>query len=179
MLATAGGATAREISLSRFSGGPVKSFGWLARRGEILLQLESGSERDIVRLLRSLSRDFSGDDFINKLMKPLTLRLRADERAGSTRRLIRFNQMVEHHSLVVGRASLQKSCIPLLLETAPDADEISVLLKVIRLTGQGFCVDTFENSTGTLSETFIRCYDHHLLWSTDGKLQVKLTCVEP
>lgn len=54
--ATAGGAMTREISFSRVSGGPVKSFGWPVRGGDILLQLESGSERDMMRLLRLLSR---------------------------------------------------------------------------------------------------------------------------
>lgn len=173
MLATAYGATAREISFSRVRIEPVKSFGWLARRGELLSQLESGSGRQAARVLRNQSHEFSGDDFINKLMKPLGKWLRADERTGSARRLTRFNHLIKHHALAVGRRSHRQFSMPLLLEVSPDADETGVLLEVIRLTGQGFCVDVFTTASGPVSASVIRCYDHHLLWRSEGGVQVK------
>jgi len=170
--ATSRGATSLEISLSRVEMEPVNSYGWPARRGEILSQLESGSERQVARIIRSLSRDFTGDDFINKLMKPLAEWLRADERTGFARRLKRFHRVVEHRSMAAGRISFRKRYLPLLLEIPDDVDDTYILLEVIRLTEQGFCVDILTSSSGPLSKAVIRFYAHHLVWGTDGKLRV-------
>ncbi|MDF7629933.1 hypothetical protein PUG46_11710 [Erwiniaceae bacterium L1_55_4] len=169
---TAQGATTREISRSRARQEPIKSYGWSARRGDILSQLETGTDRQLISLTRSLSRDFSGDDFINNLMRPLADWLLADERRGCHRRLTRFSQLIEQQSLAAGRISLRKGFVPLLLEIADNVDDIYVLLEVIRLTGQGFCVDLLASSSGPLSKAFKSCYDHHLIWGSDRKSRI-------
>jgi len=170
---SASGATAQEISDSRCGIQAVPDYGWSARLGEMILQLDTGSDRQLTRLMRSLSRDFCGDDFINRLMKPLGQWLRRDIRTGSAARLVRFQDLVELHSIFVGRASVRAGSTPLLLELTEEADDTDVLLEVIRLTGQGFCVDVFDPSSGPLSVSVRRCYDHHLQWCDDDTICFK------
>lgn len=168
MLSSALGATAREISANLGESKPLRSYGWCVRRGEMLDKLESGSDRALARLVRCLSRDFSGDDFVRKLMKPLGLWLRHDERAGSAIRLVRFQDIVELHAINVARASHRAGSPPLLLEITDSAEETDVLLEVIRLTAQGFCVDVFDPACGPVYSAVTRSYEHHLVWAEEG-----------
>lgn len=169
---SAGGATASEISLSRSKTEPVKTAGWSARRGELLALLESGSDRQLIRAIRSLSLDFVGDDFINSLMKPLCRWLRDDERGGANRRFSRFRDVTKHHHHCVARAALRAEGVPLLLEIAVGADDTDMFLEAIRLTGQGFCVDVVKYPSASLSEGILHYYDHHLqLKHTPGCVQ--------
>lgn len=160
MLTNARGATAQEIRDSRQRTTRVMTFGWPARRGDILACLESGSDRQLMRVIRRLSRDFAGDDFVRSLMRPLCRWLREDRRRGAARRLARFENATEHHHACVTRAAFREASIPLLLEIADDAQPTDVLLEAIRLTAQGFSVDVCARASARLRKG----YDHHLVW---------------
>lgn len=143
------------------------SAGWMARRGELLWQLETGSHRQLLRTVRNLAGDYSSNDFINELMKPLNRWLREDARSGAKQRLMRFHDAVLHHSDCVKREALRHRDMPLLLEVMSQRDETEIWLEAIRLTGQGFCVEVDEKAENLMNSPERR-HEHHLLWCGAG-----------
>ncbi|MBY4837069.1 hypothetical protein HX773_03330 [Pantoea sp. B9002] len=174
MALTAGGATLWQIYQGRHCGLDYSSSGWVARRGDLLRQLELGSDRELARTVRNLAGDYSSDDFVNVLMKPLNRWLRDDTRRGASRRLTRFHEAIVHHSDCVKRASARQQQMPLLLEVVSTGDETEVWLEAIRLTGQGFCVDVDQTSQPMLYGSESR-HDHHLLWCGAGISHERMT----
>ncbi|MFJ5158642.1 hypothetical protein ACIP6T_05655 [Pantoea sp. NPDC088449] len=167
MSLTAGGATLWQIHQEKKGEADYSSSGWLARRGDMLRQLELGSDRELARTVRNLAGDYSSDDFINILMKPLNRWLRDDTRRGAARRLARFHQAITHHSNCVTRASTRQKSMPLLLEVVSVSDETEIWLEAIRLSGQGFCVEIDRTSQPMRYGSESR-HDHHLLWCGAG-----------
>ena len=163
---TSGGATLRQIQHQHHHTVPYAA-GWTARRGDLLWQLELGSDRELMRTVRTMASDYSSDDFINILMKPLNVWLRDDTRCGASRRLSRFHDAVSHHSGCVMRAASRQNDTPLLLEVVSVGDQTEIWLEAIRLSGQGFCVEVDERSQGNRVET-ARPHEHHLLWCGAG-----------
>ncbi|WP_058709180.1 hypothetical protein [Pantoea stewartii] len=164
MSANAHGATAQEMHDGRRQSEGVMTYGWPARRGEILNSLEFGSDRQLIRVIRSLSRDFAGDDFVRSLMRPLCSWLREDQRRGAARRLARFEHVTEHHHACVTRAASRSASVPLLLEIAGEVQNTDVLLEAIGLTAQGFSVDVCVDTSVPLPAHQRKSYDHHLIW---------------
>ncbi|KNC05355.1 hypothetical protein HS962_19110 [Pantoea sp. BIGb0393] len=167
MALTAGGATLWQIYQGRHCGLEYTSSAWMARRGDVLRQLEIGSDRELARTVRNLAGDYSSDDFIEVLMKPLNRWLRDDTRRGASRRLARFHDAILHHSDCVKRASSRQQNMPLLLEVVSKGDETEIWLEAIRLTGQGFCVDVDQASPPIRYGSESR-HNHHLLWCGAG-----------
>ncbi len=167
MALTAGGATLRQIHHERYHGLPYTTSGWAARRGDLLWQLEMGSDRQLVRTVRNLASDYSSDDFINALMKPLNLWLRDDTRRGAARRLSRFHDAITHHSGCVTRAASRQHDTPLLLEVMSVANDTEIWLEAIRLSGQGFCVEVQDVPYNNREESSPG-HAHHLLWCGAG-----------
>ena len=166
MTLTSGGATLRQIQHQGHADVPYAT-GWAARHGDLLWQLELGSDRALMRTVRNLASDYSSDDFINILMKPLNEWLRDDTRRGASRRLSRFHDVVAHHSSCVMRAASRQNDTPLLLEVASVGDETEIWLEAIRLSGQGFCVEVDDSAQHERIES-ARPHEHHLFWCGAG-----------
>lgn len=100
---TSQGATIREIKTAQAGAHPLRTGGWAARRGDMLWQLEFGSPQSLRVLLRKLASNFTGDDFVLRLLLPLHQWLRDDRRAGASRRMERFHQLMVAHAGSVTR----------------------------------------------------------------------------
>ncbi|WP_439351288.1 transcriptional regulator [Duffyella sp. Ts4] len=164
MQVTASGATQNEISQAHLEARAVNTAGWMGRKGDLIWQLEYGSDRSLYRELRTLADSFSGDDFINSLMRPLSRWLYDDKRCGADRRLARFHHCVMKRASLNMRHSARNKATPLvLLQALSVADETEIWLEAIRLGGQGFSVDitrfTMDATDG---------YEHHMLWCGAG-----------
>ncbi|MEN4769794.1 transcriptional regulator [Duffyella gerundensis] len=167
MQLTASGATQNEISQAHLEARAVNTAGWIGRKGDLIWQLEYGSDRALYRELRTLADSFSGDDFINSLMRPLSRWLHDDKRCGADRRLARFHQCVMKRASLNMRHSARNKATPLLLEALSVADETEIWLEAIRLGGQGFSVDISSDVLNTSSQARIG-YEHHMLWCGAG-----------
>jgi len=162
---TSQGATIREIKTAQVRAHPVRTGGWAARRGDMLWQLEFGSERSLMVLLRKLASNFTGDDFVLRLLLPLHQWLRDDMRAGASRRIERFHRLIVAYAEGVTRNATRAAAIPLLLENVSEKNQTDIWLEAIRLSGQGFCVEVRAfcdlHQPATLHE-------HHLYWCGAG-----------
>ena len=165
-LLTSQGATMREIRTAQESAQPIRTGGWAARRGDMLWQLEYGSDRSLTVLLRKLASNFTGDDFVFQLLRPLNQWLRDDTRFGACRRKARFHTLILDHANSVIRSATRHAAVPLLLESLSERDETEVWLEAIRLSGQGFCVEI--RALAQSAHPAARPYDHHLLWCGAG-----------
>lgn len=163
---TNAGATLRELRMAQETEQPVRTGGWAARRGDMLWQLEFGSDRSLTLLLRKLASNFVGDDFVFKLLRPLNHWLRDDRRSGSGRRLARFHLLILNHLDSVNRSSRRFATVPLLLESLSERDQTEIWLEAIRLSSLGFNVELRLPDAPT--ETSVRPYEHHLLWCGAG-----------
>ncbi|WP_313690504.1 hypothetical protein [Pantoea sp.] len=166
LAATANGMTPGELATSIGQGIPQVTGGWSARRGEVLLELQYGSMRSLSRIVRRLACDFSGDDFINRLMRPLSCWLRQDENRTSPQRHQRFHDSVRFHAETTSRASQRKDSIPLYLEAVSTRDRNEIWLEAIRLTAQGFCVEVCPGTN--MGQLPAEHHQHHLMWCGAG-----------
>ncbi len=108
---THNGATIRELKTAQHTASPLRTGGWAARRGDMLWQLEFGSERSLAILMRKFASNFAGDDFVSRLLIPLNQWLRDDMRAGACRRIARFHSLIlAHAASVVRSATLAYRC---------------------------------------------------------------------
>ena len=162
---TSQGATLREIKIAQAGAYPVRTGGWAARRGDMLWQLEFGSEQSLAVLLRKFASNFTGDDFVLRLLVPLNQWLQHDTRAGAFRRMERFHQLIIAHAGSVTRNATRAAAIPLLLEKVSERNQTDIWLEAIRLSGQGFCVEV-RASSDLLSS--ISPHQHHLYWCGAG-----------
>jgi len=162
---TSQGATIREIKTAQASALPVRTGGWAARRGDMLWQLEFGSEQSLTVLLRKLASNFTGDDFVLRLLLPLNQWLRDDTRAGACRRLDRFHQLIVAYAGSMTRNARRLAAIPLLLENVSEKNQTDIWLESIRLSGQGFCVEV--RAFNAINQPAI-APQHHLYWCGAG-----------
>lgn len=165
------GATLDEIRLWQRQGSRSYTYGWPAHRGELLWQLEYGSSRTLARVMRRIDHNYCGDDYINRLLRPLNAWLREDTRSGAARRITRFHEAVMHRAHCVMRYSERHAMVPLLLEAVTVSDETDIWLEAIRLTREGFDVDVAAQTDEAVTPT--RSYEHHLLWCSAGISGVK------
>lgn len=163
----ASGATLKEIRHWQLMGTPSFTPGWPAHRGEVLWQLEYGTYRSLARVMRQIDHDYCGDDYINRVLRPLNEWLRDDNRPGARRRLIRFHDAVLHRAHCVMRHAERNKRVPVFLEAISVADETDVWLEAIRLTRQGFDVELSYRVQDTAAVSRHN-YEHHLLWCGSG-----------
>lgn len=166
LAATANGMTPGELAISIGQGIPQVTGGWSARRGEVLFELEYGSLRSLSRIVRSLAGDFSGDDFINRLMRPLSFWLMQDPRKSSSHRFQRFHDSVRFHAETTCRASARNHSIPLYLEAVSTKDRNEIWLEAIRLPAQGFFVEVCPGTN--MGQLPGEHHQHHLMWCGAG-----------
>lgn len=164
----ASGASLNEIRVWQLEGKRSWTAGWPAHRGELLWQLEYGSDRALARLMRKIDHDYCGDDYINHVLRPLNKWLREqDTMAGATRRLARFHEAVLHRAHCVMRDGYRNKRVPLFLEAISVADETDVWMEAIRLTRQGFDVELSSQVCDSPAVS-TQSYEHHLLWCGRG-----------
>lgn len=169
---TATGATLEEIRQGQQSASAVKTYGWAARKGDMLWQLEFGSPLSISRQMHQMASNYSGDDFIINLLRPLSTWLYADRRRGSSRRLQRFEQTVQFQADKVMRVSSRSdTAIPLFLEAVSVLDKTEIWLEVIRLTAMGFNVSVDSQATGQPAVK-TALHQHHVMWCGAGISQL-------
>lgn len=164
---TAGGATQSEISSAYKEARNILTSGWKARKGDLLWQLEFGSDRALYRELRNLADSFSGDDFINNLLRPLSQWLHSDNREGAARRVMRFHTCVKLRATYGRRSSARNKATPLLLEAVSVVDDTEIWLEAIRLGGQGFSVNVSTSLVSEAANTPVG-YEHYMLWCGAG-----------
>lgn len=170
---TALGMTSGEITSSLEQGIPFVTGGWSARRGELLFELEYDSSRQLSRTVRSLACDFTGDDFINRLMRPLHFWLAQDSHHSAVRRRQRFHDSVIFHAEIISRASGRDESIPLFLEAVSTRDRTEIWLEAIRLTAQGFCVEVCSGTK--MGQLRGEHHEHHIMWCGAGISRSKMT----
>lgn len=170
---TAFGVTPGEIAVSAVQGVPLVTGGWSARRGEVLFELEYGSNRSLSRILRSLAGDFSGDDFINRLMRPLNFWLAQDRQRTAATRRQRFYDSVRFHAETANRISQKEDAISLYLEAISTKDRTEIWLEAIRLTAQGFRVEVCPRAN--MGQIPAEHHQHHLLWCGAGISSSKMS----
>ena len=164
----ASGASLTEIRVWQLEGKRSWTAGWPAHRGELLWQLEYGSNRALARMMRKIDHGYCGDDYINHVLRPLNKWLRGqDTMAGATRRLARFHEAVLHRAHCAMRNSYRNKGVPLFLEAISVADETDVWMEAIRLTRQGFDVELSSRVSDSPAVSTQR-YEHHLLWCGRG-----------
>jgi len=169
---TSTGATLDEILKSQQAESAVKTYGWAARKGDMLWQLEFGTPLSLSRQMNHMSSNYSGDDFIINLLRPLNVWLHADHRQGATLRLNRFERSVKQQAEKVMRASSRnKEAIPLFLEAVSVLDQTEIWLEAIRLTAMGFnvAVDSRANGQPALKS---EDHQHHVMWCGAGISQL-------
>lgn len=164
---TASGATLLQIRQSHQSGIPLHSYGWVALKGELLWQLEFASDRALSRYFRNIVSDYSSNDVINSLLRPLNRWLQKDTRKGSRRRLQRFHQCIVQRADSLTRASSREGDTPLFLEAISVKDDNEIWLEAIRLYGQGFSVEVSSTVSDAPAEISSR-HEHHLMWCGAG-----------
>ncbi|GEM_PF-127063 len=164
---TAGGATLLDIRHSHQSGDPLRTYGWSALKGDLLWQLEFGTDRALLRYVRSVVNDYSSDDVINRLMRPVNRWLQEDTRDGAPRRLQRFHQCVVHRAGSLTRSSRRDGDVPLFLEAISVKDDNEIWLEAIRLSGQGFSVDV-SSIISEIPVAISSRHEHHLMWCGAG-----------
>ncbi|MGD9427278.1 transcriptional regulator [Pantoea sp. NSTU24] len=168
MSLTATGATLEEIWQSQQAVTAVKTQGWAARKGDMLWQLEFGTPLSLTRQMRTMSSNYSGDDFIINLLRPLSAWLHADRRQGAARRLNRFEQTVQQQADRVMRAAARDvSSVPLFLEAVSVMDNTEIWLEAIRLTAMGFNVVVDSHASGKPAQK-TRYHEHHIMWCGAG-----------
>ncbi|ADI78376.1 MULTISPECIES: MerR family transcriptional regulator [Pantoea] len=169
---TATGATLNEIRQGLQDASAVKTYGWAARKGDMLWQLEFGTPLSLSRQMHNMSSNYSGDDLITNLLRPLSVWLYADHRQGASRRLHRFEQTVKQQADKVMRVSSRnESSVPLFLEAVSVLDKTEIWLEAIRLTAMGFNVAVDSRATGQPAiKTAI--HQHHVMWCGAGISQV-------
>lgn len=160
------GATIREIKMAQEAAHPIRTGGWAARRGDMLWQLEFGSDRTLTLLLRKLASNFTGDDFVFQLLRPLNRWLQDDTRTGAERRMARFHTLIIDHAGCMIRNATRLAAIPLLLESLSERNQTEIWLEAIRLSSMGFCVEI--RAFATTAEVSTRPHQHHLLWCGAG-----------
>ncbi len=163
----ASGATLKEIRHWQIAGKQTFTPGWPAHRGELLWQLEYGSDRSLARAMRQIDHDYCGDDYIYRVLRPLNKWLREDNRPGAQNRLTRFHAAVLHRAHCVMRHAKRNNMVPVFLEAISVSDETDVWLEAIRLTRQGFKVELANPATDKPDMAGLP-YEHHLLWCATG-----------
>lgn len=168
---TATGATLDEIKAGQQAASTVTTYGWAARKGDMLWQLEFGTPLSLSRQMHNMSSNYSGDDFIINLLRPLSVWLYADQRMGASRRLDRFEQSVQQQADKVMRVSSRnESSIPLFLEAVSVLDKTEIWLEAIRLTAMGFNVAVDSRATGQPALK-TEHHQHHVMWCGAGITQ--------
>lgn len=164
----ASGASLTEIRVWQLEGKRSWTAGWPAHRGELLWQLEYGSDRALARMMRKIDHDYCGDDYINSVLRPLNKWLREqDTMTGATRRLARFHEAVLHRAHCVMRDGYRHKRAPLFLEAISVADETEIWMEAIRLTRQGLDVELSSQVCDNPAVS-TKSYEHHLLWCGHG-----------
>ncbi|ERK11200.1 hypothetical protein L579_1001 [Pantoea sp. AS-PWVM4] len=166
LAATAMGVSPKELAISIERGLPLITRGWSARRGEVLFELAYGTTRSLSRIVRNLASDFSGDDFINHLMRPLSFWLMQELRKSSSYRCQRFHDSIRFYAETTYRASKRNNSIPLYLEAVSTRDRNEIWLEAIRLTAQGFCVEVCSGTN--MGQLPAEHHQHHLMWCGAG-----------
>ncbi|MCZ4057946.1 transcriptional regulator [Pantoea sp. LMR881] len=165
---TGTGATLQEINTGKVLQRPVCTAGWAARKGDLLWQLEYGTQMSLYRKMREMSNNYCGDDLIYQLLSPLSCWLQNDERKGARRRLARFELSVQQQAQVVMRTSSRRGeSVPLFLEAVSIKNASEIWLEAIRLTAMGFNVSLSSVVTGTPADKPQR-HHHHVLWCGAG-----------
>ncbi|WP_409519990.1 MerR family transcriptional regulator [Pantoea sp.] len=159
------GATLLEMQATLQNQPPQHIAGWLARKGDLLYQLEYGNDDDLVKTLRQNAAHYSGDDLVNALLRPLNNWLRSDHRAGAAKRLARFHYAVVRHACRAMHLS-KKQKIDLRLEAVSVNDATEIWLEAIRLTGQGFHVELLLQAATPAQR--LQQSTHHLMWCGAG-----------
>ncbi|MEZ3498484.1 hypothetical protein [Pantoea sp. KPR_PJ] len=167
---TSQGATIREIRIAQEADCPIRTGGWTARRGDMLWQLEFGSDRSLTLLLRKLASNFTGDDFIFRLLRPLNRWLHDDTRVGAARRMARFHALIVNHADCMIRHARRMAAIPLLLESLSERNQTEIWLEAIRLSSMGFCVEV--HLLGMTADVSACAHEHHLLWCGAGMTEL-------
>jgi len=117
--------------------------------------------------MKTLSADYSGDDYVNCYLRPLNLWLRTDVSDGSIRRQQRFHSAIVSQWERQALASQRHGTVPLFLEAVSVTDETEIGMDAIRLNGQEFRVEVAAVASGKPVVAYRR-FEHHLMWCSDG-----------
>lgn len=141
--------------------------GWACREEEMLQLLRYNTDEEIERELRVMGTDYSGDDYVNRYLRPLNLWLRSDVSEGATRRQLRFHRAVVTQWQQLALAAQRRTTVPLFLEAVSVTDDTEIWMEAIRLNGQGFRVEVAAIASGKPAVAHRR-FEHHLMWCSDG-----------
>ncbi|HAI07324.1 DNA-binding transcriptional MerR regulator [Pantoea sp. AN62] len=141
--------------------------GWACRKEELLQLLRYEADDDITRELRTMGANYSGDDYVNRYLRPLNLWLRSDASEGAAARQQRFHSAIVTQWQHLALAAQRRSTVPLFLEAVSVTDETEIWMEAIRLNGQGFRVEVAAIASGEPAVAHHR-FEHHLMWCSDG-----------
>lgn len=168
---SAEGDTLGEIRLRLFGRASTMQSGWECRQEELIAQLFHPSDTLLQNRIRQVGTDYSGDDFVNRYLRPLNLWLRADSSNGAAQRQDRFHRAVLFHASKVIDAAHRRKTVPLFLEAVSVTDPTEIWMEAIRLTGQGCRVEVSSEATGVPANPQ-KHYEHHLMWCGAGISQL-------
>ncbi|WP_312760002.1 MerR family transcriptional regulator [Pantoea brenneri] len=164
---TSGGHTLFDIHASLRWPALTLQGGWICREEELLQLLRHDDDDDIARELRIMGANYSGDDYVNRYLRPLNLWLRSDPSEGATGRQQRFHSAIVNQWERLALAAQRRSTVPLFLEAVSVTDETEIWMEAIRLNGQGFRVEVAAVASGEPAVAHRR-FEHHLMWCGDG-----------
>lgn len=164
---TSGGHTLFDIHAALNWPRVVLPGGWACREEDILQLLAHNPDEDVDRELRMMNTDYSGDDYVNRYLRPLNLWLRSDLSEGALLRQQRFHSAIVNQWERLARAARRRSTVPLFLEAVSVTDDTEIWMEAIRLHGQGFRVEVAAVASGL--PAVARCrFEHHLMWCSNG-----------
>ncbi|MGK3143559.1 MerR family transcriptional regulator [Pantoea sp. C2G6] len=141
--------------------------GWSCREEDMLQLLQHNPDEDVQRELRMMNTHYSGDDYVNRYLRPLNLWLRADNSEGAEHRQQRFHTAVVSQWERLAFAAQRRSTVPLFLEAVSVTDDTEIWMEAIRLNGQGFRVEVAATASGEPAVAHRR-FEHHLMWCGNG-----------
>lgn len=141
--------------------------GWGYRLEELLLLLDYADDVALDKHLRRLMRDYSSENCVNYLLKPLNDLLHEERLSGSALRHSRFHRAVVQQTLNSMQNSERQKAVPLFLEAVSVNNETEIWLEALRLTGLGFRVE-IASEPGMRPAVAARRYDHHFMWCGAG-----------
>lgn len=167
LILTSRGDTLREIHNLINSPRSYHPSGWEYRQEEFITLLNGTHGATLDKALRQMTRDYSSEDYVNYLLKPLNVLLGEDSSPAGQAKKALFHQLVKQQALRAMLDSERQKTVPLFLETVSVNDETEIWLEVLRLTGLGFRVELSSQATG-VPAVARRRYEHHFMWCGAG-----------
>ncbi|MEB5920867.1 MerR family transcriptional regulator [Franconibacter daqui] len=167
LVLTSRGDTLREIYNLIYAPRRYHHSGWSYRQEELLMLLSFADDVALDKYLRRMMRDYSSEDCVNYLLKPLNVLLHEEHSPGSALRKALFHRAVMQQALRDIQAIGRQKAAPLFLEAVSVNDENEIWLEAIRLTGLGFRVEV-SPQPAAMPAVATRRYEHHFMWCGAG-----------